>query len=142
MKRMKDNIYIKSRKKGFILVLTLLVTLILATLVIGFLSMESIDLDLVKNHMYSLKAYYIAEAGVADAIDKIQRGVPITSGAIPFPLGSSDTYTVSVDPNSTITSTGLAATSNFRRTLEVKIKISGSSPSYTVSINQWKEVIQ
>ena len=122
--------------------LTLLVTLILATLVIGFLSMSSIDLDLVKNHMYSLKAYYIAEAGIADAIDKIQRGVSIPSGAIPFPSGSSDTYTISVDPNSTITSTGLAATSNFSRTLQVKTSKSGSSPPYNVSINQWKEAAQ
>lgn len=139
---MKDNIYIKSRKKGFILVLTLLVSLILATLVMGFASISSIDLDLVKNHMYSLKAYYIAEAGVADTIDKIQRGVSIPSGAIPFPSGSLDTYTVSVDSNSTITSTGAAATSNFRRTLKVKVSKSGSLPPYNVSIKQWEEVIQ
>jgi Tfp pilus assembly protein PilX len=138
---MKNNIYIKSRKKGFILVLTLLVTLILAVLVIGFLSMSSIDLDLVKNHMYSLKAYYIAEAGVADAINQIQNSlVPFvnTHWQAAFPSGSLDTYTV--DANSTvITSTGFASASNFSRTLQVKIKVSGSSQHYTVSINQWKD---
>jgi hypothetical protein len=129
--------------KGFILVLTLFTALILATLVIAFLNITSIDLTLVKNHMYSLQAYYIAEAGVADAIDRIQRGVSTNPPWVnPFPSGSSDTYSVSVDPNSTITSTGLAAASNFSRTLEVKIKISGSSPPHTVSISQWKEVTQ
>ncbi|MGB8227139.1 MAG: pilus assembly PilX N-terminal domain-containing protein, partial [Sedimentisphaerales bacterium] len=93
---MKDNIYIKSRKKGFILVLTLLVSLIVATLIIAFMSITSTDLTLVKNHMYSLKAYYIAEAGVADAINQIQNSpVPFadTHWQASFPSGSSDTYT-------------------------------------------------
>jgi Tfp pilus assembly protein PilX len=141
---MKDNIYTKSRKKGFILVLTLLVTLILATLVVGFATMSSIDLDLVKNHMYSLKAYYIAEAGVADAINQIQNSsVPFvnTQWQAAFPSGSLDTYTV--DANSiAIKSTGFASASNFSRTLTVKIKVSGSSQHYIVSINQWKEATQ
>lgn len=142
---MKNNIYTKNRKKGFILVMTLLVSLILAALVIGFLNISSIDLVLVKNHMYSLKAYYIAEAGIADAINQIRLSGPMadTQWQTFFPSGSSDTYTVSVSQSSSvINSTGLAYAANFSRILEVKIDISGSASPYTVSIRQWKEVIQ
>jgi hypothetical protein len=141
---MKDNIYIKSRKKGFILVLTLLVSLIVATLIIAFLDITSTDLTLVKNHMYSVKAYYIAEAGVADAINQIRLNGPLadTQWQAFFPSGS-DQYTVTVSQSSTvIKSTGFAWASNFSRTLEAKISISGSSQPYNVSINQWKEVAQ
>jgi len=126
-------------------VLTLLVTLILATLVIGFLSMSSIDLDLVKNHMYSLKAYYIAEAGVAEAINRIRLNGPLadTQWEAFFPSGSSDKYTVAVSQSSTvISSTGLAYAANFNRVLNVTVQISGSSQPYKVSINQWKEATQ
>ncbi len=124
--------------------LTVFAALILATLIIAFINITSIDLTLVKNHMYSSKAYYIAEAGIADAIDKIQRGVSTTAPwGNPFPSGSSDKYTVSVLQNPTvIKSTGLASASNFSRTLEVKVSVSGSSSPYKVSINQWKEATQ
>jgi Tfp pilus assembly protein PilX len=143
-KKMGNNIYTRDRKKGFILVLTLLISLILATLVIGFLSISSIDLVLVKNHMYSLKAYYIAEAGVADAINQIRLNGPLADMQWEafFPSGS-DKYTVAVSQSSTvISSTGLAYAANFSRALDVKISISGSSPPYKVSIKQWKEVVQ
>lgn len=142
---MKDNVYIKSRKKGFILVLTLFVSLLLATLLIGLLSISSIDLVLVKNHIHSLKAYYIAEAGVTDAINQIRLNGPLadTQWEAFFPSGSSDKYTVAVSQSSTvINSTGLAYPTNFSRKLEVKVSISGSSSPYNVLIKQWKEVIQ
>ena len=132
-------------RKGFVLVLTVFATLILATLIIAFINITSIDLTLVKNHMYSSKAYYIAEAGVADAINRIQLNGPLadTQWENTFPPSTSDTYNVSVSQSSTvITSTGLASASNFSRALEVKVSISGSSSPYKVSINQWKEATQ
>jgi Tfp pilus assembly protein PilX len=131
--------------KGFILVLTLFTVLILATLLIAFINITSIDLTLVKNHMCSSKAYYIAEAGIADALNQIRLNGPLgdTQWEESFPSGSSDKYTVAVSQNSAvINSTGLALGSNFSRTLEVKVNISGSSSPYKVSINQWKETTQ
>ncbi len=142
---MNNNIFIKKKKKGFALVLTLLISMILATLVIGSLHISSVDLALIKNHMCSLKAYYIAEAGIADAINRIRLNGPLadTQWQSSFPPASSDQYTVIVSQSSTvIKSTGLAWASNFSRTLEAKISISGSSQPYNVSINQWKEVLQ
>jgi Tfp pilus assembly protein PilX len=135
----------KKNTKGFVLVLTIFVTMITATLIIAFLNTTSIDLSLVKNHMCSAQAYYIAEAGVADAIDQMRQTGPLadTQWEEFFPSGSSDKYTVSVsDSSRLINSTGLAATSNFSRTLEVSVNVSGSSVPYNVSVSQWKEIIQ
>ena len=140
-----NNIHTKKREKGFVFVMTVVTTLILATLIIAFLNITSIDLTLVKNHMCSSKAYYIAEAGVADAINQMRLNGSLedTQWEDTFPSNTSDTYNVSVSQNSTvITSTGLALASNFSRALEVKVSVSGSSSPYKVSINQWKEVTQ
>ena len=125
--------------------LTLFAVLIMATLIIAFLNITAIDLNLVKNHMCSSKAYYIAEAGIADAINQIRLNGPLadTQWEETFPPNTSDTYNVSVSQNSTvITSIGLASASNFSRALEVKVSVSGSSSPYNVSISQWKEVTQ
>lgn len=130
--------------KGFILVLVLFTVLIIATLIIGLLNLTAIDASLVKNHMCSLQAYYIAEAGIADAIDQIRQNGPLadTSWQEIFPAGSSSQYKVAVtDSSSLITCAGAAAPSNFIRLLQVRLDVSGSSPPYDVSIQQWKEVI-
>ena len=140
-----NNIHTDQRREGFVLVLTLFTVLILATLVIGFTNISAIDLNLVKNHMCSSKAYYIAEAGIADAINQMRLNGSLTDiqWQETFTSSTSSTYNVSVSQNSTvITSTGLAAASNFSRTLEVQVNVTGSLSPYKVSINQWKEVTQ
>ena len=136
---------LEKETKGFVLVLTLFTVLILATLIIGFINITAIDLNLVKNHACSLKAYYIAEAGIADAINQIRLSGPLedTQWEQFFPVATSNKYNVSVSQNSTlINCTGLAFISNFSRALEVQVKVTGSSPPYRVSIKRWKEVIQ
>jgi len=130
--------------KGFVLVLVLFTVLIIATLIIGLLNLTAIDAGLVKNHMCSLQAYYIAEAGIADAIDEIRQNGPLADSTWQqtFPAGSSSQYDVAVSQSSTVINcTGLAAASNFTRALEVNLDITGGSPPYNVSIQQWKEVI-
>jgi len=139
-----NKLYTEDRRKGFVLVLTLFAALILAALIIAFTNITSVNLTLVKNHMYSSKAYYIAEAGVADAIDKIQRGIStVTPWQNTFPPSTSDIYYVSVAQSPiVITSKGLASVSNFSRILEVKVSITGNSSPYQVNISQWKEITQ
>ena len=134
----------KKYREGFILVLTVFTTVMLATLVIGLLNITAIDLNLVKNHMCSMQAYYIAEAGIADAIDKIQQGTSTTTPWEEYFPAAPDKYSVSVTQGSprVITSTGLAAIGNFSRTLEVEVKISSGSPPYKVRINKWEEIVQ
>lgn len=132
------------RASGFVMVLTLFVMVMLATLLIGNLNLQVVDLCLVKNRQQNLRAYYIAEAGIADAIDQIQRDgtLATTEWETDFP-SSPDKYSVVVTQGATtvVNSTGLTATANFSRELEVEMTVSGSGP-YEVTITQWREVVQ
>ncbi len=142
----------RQKRQGFILILTLFTALMLGTLVVGFLLLTAIDLNLVRNHKYSLQAYYVAEAGIVDAIDKIQRNELTIHGdewyewEDDFPQGASSSYNVAVVPGPTnvITSTGFVPAANFSRTLEVHVKVVSESeyPPFKVSIKHFKEVIQ
>jgi len=126
-------------------VLTVFASVILASLLIGFINITAIDLNLITNRVSSLKAYYIAEAGIADAINQIRLNGPLADSQwqATFPPNTSDTYNVAVSQNSTVINcTGLASTSNFSRILEVTIKVAGSAAPYTVSISKWKEMTQ
>jgi Tfp pilus assembly protein PilX len=130
--------------KGFILILVLFTVLIMAALIIGLLNLTAIDASLVKNHLCSLQAYYIAEAGIADAINEIRQNGPLPDSAWQetFPTASSSQYDVAVSQSSTVINcTGLAAASNFSRTLEVWVGITGGSSPYSVSIQKWKETV-
>jgi Tfp pilus assembly protein PilX len=134
----------KGREKGFILILVLFTVLIMATLIIGLLNLTAIDAGLVKNHLCSLQAYYITEAGIADAINRIRQNGPLadTAWQQTFPAGTSSAYKVAVTDGSTlITCAGAAAPSNFIRLLQVQVNVTGGSPPYNVSIQEWKEVV-
>jgi Tfp pilus assembly protein PilX len=152
-----NNVYTKKREKGFVLVLTLFAALIMSALIIAFVNIQTIDLNLIKNNLGSKKAYYIAEAGIADAIDQLRQNGPFAVEDAPqwqknFPLDTSaDSYSVSVSTitddgagngrnSMVITSTGHASASNFTRALEVKVAFFHSSTPYVVAIEQWKEI--
>ncbi len=155
MKR-NNNIHTKRREQGFVLVLTLFAALIMSALIIAFVNIQTIDLHLIKNNKYSKKAYYIAEAGIADAMDQLRQNGPFALEDAPqwqknFPNTSADTYSVSVSTiaddgagngrnSMVITSTGNAAASNFSRTLEVKVAFFHSPTPYVVAIEEWKEI--
>ena len=131
--------------QGFILLLTLFTALILGTLVVGFLLLTVVDLNLVKNQTCSLQAYYLAEAGIVDAIDKIQRDeLTTTEWQDDFPQGASNSYNVVVVPGPTniITSTGIISAANFSRILEVHVKVASEDVPYKVSVKHFKEVTQ
>ncbi len=131
--------------QGFILILTLFTALMLGTLVVAFLLLTTIDLNLVRNHKCSLQAYYVAEAGIVDAIDKIQRDELTTDEwEDDFPEGASSSYNVVIVPGPTnvVTSTGFVPAANFSRVLEAHVKVISDFVPYKVSVKHFKEVIQ
>ncbi len=136
-----NNMHAKKREQGFVLMLTLFAALIMSALIIAFVNIQTMDLSLIKNNMSSKKAYYIAEAGIADAFNEIRTNglVTDTQWESNFPVGSSDTYSVAVSQNGKlITSTGNASTSNFSRTLEV-ILCDATEP-HLVAVDQFREI--
>jgi Tfp pilus assembly protein PilX len=133
----------KQRQVGVILIATLFTALLMAVFLIGFIGVTTVDLNVSINHVETLQAYYIAEAGVARAIADIrENGLNNRNwNNITFPSGSSDEYTVTVDKSSgLIESSGQTAPLGFTRALEVSVSVSGSSAPYSVHILEWKEV--
>ena len=131
--------------KGMVLIATLFTSLLVAVLVIGLTSVIAIDYRLTTHQMQNLKAYYVAEAGVADALDQIRSNGEMadTSWQSAFPAGESDTYDVSISNDGTlIRSQGVASALNFARTIEVEVIVSGDVAPYRIRIEQWKEVVQ
>lgn len=130
-------------QRGAALVVALIVMAVLALLTITSLDMLTINVQIAGNHENELKASYIADAGVEDAIDRLRDDPNWDAGLtdVEFPAGSGDTYTVTIDnsrhPLIAITSTG--AVPNFQRSLEAQVKITGSSLPYSITIVYWKE---
>ena len=139
--------------EGFVLVMTLFAALILPVLIIAYINIQTTDLTLIKNRMCSTKAYYIAEAGIADALNELRENgkFPVdpndpqdTQWQKNFPLDTStDAYSVSVSQDSTvIRSIGHASASNFTRALEVTVAFPNDQTPFpnVVAIERWKEV--
>ena len=128
-------------QSGATLVLALIVMLMLSLLTIGSLEMLRLNLKIAGNHSRDLQVLYIADAGVEDAIYRLRNDPSWDTGLSDeeFPNGSGNTYTVIIDnitesPSIIITSTGTV--SDFQRTIEVKVRITGSS----IRTKYWKEI--
>jgi len=129
--------------RGAALVIALIVMSMLSLLTVSSLEMLTINIQIGNNHVHDLQALYIADAGVEDAIDRLRDDPSWDAGLsdVEFPAGSGNTYAVTIDnteyPLVVITSTGTVF--NFQRSLEVRVKITGSSSPYSVAITYWKE---
>lgn len=130
-------------QRGAALVVALIVMSVLALLTISSLDMLTLNVQLGGNHERELKASYMADAGVEDAIDRLRDDSGWDAGLtdVEFPAGSGNTYTVTIDnsesPLIIITSTGTVA--SLQRSLEVQVKITGSSSPYSARVMYWKE---
>lgn len=130
-------------QRGAALVIALIVMSVLALLTISSLDMLTLNVQLGGNHERELKASYMADAGVEDAIDRLRDDSGWDAGLtdVEFPAGSGNTYTVTIDnsesPLIIITSTGTVA--SLQRSLEVQVKITGSSSPYSATVMYWKE---
>ncbi len=131
-------------QSGVALVVALMVMAVLALLTISSLDMLTVNVQLSGNHERELKASYIADAGVEDAIDRLRDDPNWNAGLtnVEFPTDSGNTYTVTIDnsgyPSIIITSTGTVP--NFQRSLEVQVKVTGPSSPYLVTTMYWKEI--
>ncbi len=131
-------------QRGAALVVALIVMAVLALLTMSSLDMLTVNVQISGNHERELKASYIADAGIEDAIDRLRDDPNWNAGLtnVEFPTGSGNTYTVTIDnsgyPLIVITSTGTVP--NFQRSLEVQVKITGSSSPYKATTIYWKEI--
>ena len=131
-------------ESGVALVVALIVMTMRSLLTISSLEMLTLNVQITNNHIYDLQAMCIADAGLEDAIDRLRDDPNWDMGLtdVEFPAGSGNTYTVSIDnsgyPFMVITSTGTV--SNFQRSLEIQIRVTGSSPPYSIRTIYWKNI--
>jgi hypothetical protein len=130
-------------RTGSVLLLTVFLIAFAALMVSGLLLALTSDLRIVKNHLCSTKALYVADAGVEDAIAALRSDYTWDTGFAqkPFPVGSSSHYTVTVvnnHPTVVLTATGVAA--GYERTVETKIIVAETSAPYPVCVLYWKEL--
>lgn len=129
---------IKNRR-GAILLMTVFIIALGAILIIGFLQLSLADLQIVRNHHYSLRALYIAEAGVEDAMYELTQDKNWNDGFTNKAFAG-ETYTVTItaiDSKTKVIDSAGTVDGSFQRHLEVQVSISGSDPPV---IDYWKEL--
>lgn len=119
-----------NRRKGFVLVFSLLVTLIFTLLLASFYTQNINESNLAKRFADSTVAFWLAEAGVASAYVNFPAGSSGSLGAAGY------TYNAVVSPISgnyyTITSTGTVSRAdgvNISRIVTASVKIGAVDPS-------------
>ncbi len=108
---------------------------LLSAIVIGMLEINTEELQLMRNQIFSIYALAIAEAGLNDAFAEIRSDDTWTTGFTDKSFNSGS-YTVTVAdalPNRTVTSTGIS-TEGFVARVEADITVGDSSP-YVIRID-------
>jgi hypothetical protein len=132
-----------SGRRGAVLLLTVFAIAFVAVLITAFLQVSTTDLQIVRNHQYSTRALYVAEAGIEDAIYELRQDNTWDSGFTDKAFGG-DAYTVAVSNNYPIVVIDSTSTvdGGFQRQIQVQVTISGppSPTPYPVAVNYWKEI--
>ena len=117
--------------RGSVLLMTVFVIAFLSALAMGMLQMNTEEIQIVQNQMFSAEAFATAEAGLNDAFSEIRANANWNAGFTnkAFNGGS---YTVDVN-GFTITSTGTSS-QGFVGRVEADITIGSSSP-YVIRID-------
>ena len=92
---------------GSVLLVVVLLVALLAAVVMGYLQVNTEEIQLVRNHVGGAEAVAIAEAGLNDALAQLRREPGWSAGYEGKPFGGGS-YTVVV-AGSTVTSTALTA---------------------------------
>ncbi len=108
---------------------------LLSAIVIGMLEMNTEELQLMRNQIFSVYAIAVAEAGLNDAFAEIRSDDTWTTGFTDEPFnGGSYTVTVETSPDHKVTSTGTSS-QGFIARVEAKITVGNSSP-YVIRIDE------
>lgn len=146
-------------QEGVALLMAIFALFFITLLIVAFLDITTIDLQIIKNQTTSLKALYIADAGIEDAIYELRQDKGWGAAGFTdkeFPSGSGNSYTVTVStlqtigtpPNEfyikTLTSTGTVSsgTTTAQRRIEAQTLVTGrTAGAYKVRISSWKEEV-
>lgn len=123
-------------RKGLVLILVLGILAVLIIAASAFVSLTNSEMQMVKNQGNSIRAFYLAEAGVEEAVYRLKNGNTIIpdGGTITFTgylyQAGNDDYTVTIERGGsthTVTSTGaypnLTASDKVTRTVKIDVNV-------------------
>lgn len=125
----------RAKNNGSVMLIAIFAIALLSAVVIGMLEMNTEELQLMRNQIYSVYAIATAEAGLNDAFAEIRSNDTWTAGFTDKPFNGGS-YTVTVEdslPNLTVTSTGTSS-QGFLARVEADITVGNSSP-YVIRID-------
>lgn len=125
----------RAKNNGSVMLIAIFAIALLSAIVIGMLEINTEELQLMRNQIFSIYALAIAEAGLNDAFAEIRSDDTWTTGFTDKSFNSGS-YTVTVAdalPNRTVTSTGIS-TEGFVARVEADITVGDSSP-YVIRID-------
>ena len=122
---------VSTDNNGSVLLMTVFVIAFLSALAMGMLQMNTEEIQIVQNQMFSAEAFATAEAGLNDAFSEIRANSSWSAGFTDKAFNGGS-YTVDVN-GFTITSTGTSS-QGFVGRVEADITIGSSSP-YVIRID-------
>ncbi|MHC5060839.1 MAG: hypothetical protein ACYTFK_07135 [Planctomycetota bacterium] len=120
---------VRAKNKGTVMLIAIFAIALLSAVVIGVLEMNTEELQIMSNQIYSAHAVAVAEAGLNDAFAQIRSDDTWTTGFTNKAFNNG-LYTVDVAgslPKRTLTSTGTSS-QGFGARVEADITVSNSSP--------------
>jgi hypothetical protein len=132
-------------ERGSILLAVAFMAALLGVLSLSMFSLMTADTEEVHNHVSSVRALGIAEAGVEHAIMKLRQNAHWKAGLknVKFPKLSNDRYSVEIDQTDypAVQLLAVGETGGFTRRLEVVVNVDGppAKKPYTVTIESWRE---
>jgi type II secretory pathway component PulK len=127
-----------AKKNGSVFLMVVFVIALLSSIVMGMLQMNTEEIQLMRNQIYTAQALAVAEAGLNDALYQIRTNPSWTTG-FSNKAFNGDSYTVAVTgtlPNRTITSTG-TTTQGFVSRVAANVTVSPAVP-HIIRINNFR----
>lgn len=127
--------HVSAKNNGSVMLIAIFTIALLSAIVIGMLEMNTEELQLMRNQIYSVYAIAVAEAGLNDAFAEVRNNDAWTTGFTDKAFNNG-LYTVTVAgslPIRTVTSTGTSS-EGFIARVEADITVGDSSP-YVIRID-------
>ncbi|MHC4494399.1 MAG: hypothetical protein ACYSYM_01090 [Planctomycetota bacterium] len=112
-------------KNGSVLIMTIFAIALMAAVVMGMLQMNTEEIQVMRNQIYTAEALAVAEAGLNDAFSQLRTDPNWSVGFVDKAFNGGS-YTVDVN-NPTVTSTGTSS-QGFVGRVEADITIGSTSP--------------
>ena len=124
-----------NRQSGSVLVMVVFVIALLSTIVMGILELNTVDIQIMQNHVSAVEALMTAQAGLNDALAQLRLDAAWTDGFTGKAFNGG-TYTVALSGGE-ITSTGTSA-QGFSAKVVADVTLSASGPPYTTRLDTLK----